>query len=617
MTPLLLSVLALVGAPLLDRLFRGRSRIEPLVDGMIQVVVAGLVLVHVLPFSVATAGWPAVVALALGFLAGLAAHRLPGGDRSAGTLAVVALLVHAAVDGVALASPDGHDHAAPLLAWAVVLHTLPVGLATWRLGAPRMGAAVAFSLLVATAVSTAVGFYAAETMLDGVSPALAGLTQCAVAGMLLHMLGHLGEGSSSRQSGWGALIGVGVVGVVGYLHPVPRVAVGELGAGRALLTLLLEASPALLVGYAAAGGLHAFAPASLERWMTGRTALGSAVRGAAVGLPVPVCSCGALPVYRGLLERGAPAAAALSFLVAGPEVGVATLLVSVPLLGLELTGIRLVAALIVALAAGAVVGARVPTSVAVPGDAEAPKDFAARLREGARFGFIETVDHTAVWVLAGLLVAGLAEPLLAPDALRALPEPVAVVVAALIGIPLYVCAAGATPLAAVLLHKGLSAGAVIAFLLTGPATNISTFGVLTEMHGRRLAGLFGVVVAGAAIAVGLSVDALFPVVTLPAFHEVSDHAHGWIEQGSAVAVLALFAATLVRRGPSGFVDPLVHTHAHDDCDDDGCGHDHGHGHHHHGHSHAPAVTLPSGTVLLGPVKGGGIGVKAQPGNRQA
>jgi len=81
-------------------------------------------------------------------------------------------------------------------------------------------------------------------------------------------------------------------------------------------------------------------------------------------------------------------------------------------------------------------------------------------------------------------------------------------------------------------------------------------------------------------------------------------------------VLALFAATLVRRGPAGFVDPLVHTHAHD-CDDDGCGHDHGHGHHHHGHSHAPAVTLPSGTVLLGPVKGGGFGVQAPPGKRQA
>ena len=45
---------------------------------------------------------------------------------------------------------------------------------------------------------------------------------------------------------------------------------------------------------------------------------------------------------------------------------------------------------------------------------------------------------------------------------------------ALFGMPAYVCASGATPLVAVLIYKGASPGAVLAFLLTGPATNITT-----------------------------------------------------------------------------------------------------------------------------------------------
>jgi uncharacterized membrane protein YraQ (UPF0718 family) len=585
MVPLLLSMAALVGAPVLASLLRGRAGLVAFADGLVQTVIAGLVLVHVLPFAVAHAGGAALAALAVGFFAGLAAHRLPGGDRSAGTLAGVALLVHAAVDGVALATTEAHeDHGASLLGWAVVLHTLPVGLATWRLAAPRIGGALTWALLIATAASTALGWIAAETMLVGTSPAIAGLTQCAVAGMLLHMLGHLGENATERPSGWGALVGIGVVALVGWVHPLPGVVSGELEAGRALITLLLEAAPALLLGYVAAGLLHAFAPASLPQRLRGGNDWLSAARGAALGLPVPVCSCGALPVYRGLIDRGAPPPAAMAFLVAGPEVGIATLFVSVPLLGAELTVVRLAAAVVVALVTGALVGRLVPAQppqVVVEGGVPLRE----RVREAVRYGFVETVDHTAVWVLFGLLVAALAEPLMAPDALAGVPGPVGVVIAALIGVPMYVCASGATPLAAVLLHKGLSPGAAIAFLLTGPATNVSTFGVLGRMHGEGVAARFGAAVALTAVALGVGIDAVGIGMALPALHDASAHDHGWIEVVSAAALALLFAAALVRRGPGGLVEPLIHPHAHehDDCCD--AGHSHA-GHSHAGHSHA-------------------------------
>ena len=81
------------------------------------------------------------------------------------------------------------------------------------------------------------------------------------------------------------------------------------------------------------------------------------LRGVAFGLPLPVCSCGVLPLYESLIRRGAPVAAAMAFFVATPELGLDAVLLSFPLLGESLTVARVVSAFIVALAVGVAVGA--------------------------------------------------------------------------------------------------------------------------------------------------------------------------------------------------------------------------------------------------------------------
>ena len=105
-------------------------------------------------------------------------------------------------------------------------------------------------------------------------------------------------------------------------------------------------------------------------------------------------------------------------------------------------------------------------------------------------GFGAVVDSTAPWIGLGLLVAAMIAPWIAPSALTGIPQPVQVLLSAGLGVPAYVSAAGATPLVAVLLAKGLSPGAALAFLLTGPATNVSTFGALAQAHGRATAVRF-------------------------------------------------------------------------------------------------------------------------------
>lgn len=612
--PLLVGTLSLAAAPVLSNLLSRRPSLEAFGAGVAQVVLAGLVVTQVVPLGLAEAGWVAVPALVLGLAFALGAHRLPGGVRASRAAGVAALLVHGVLDGMAFGM--GHDHAGQVVAWAVAAHSLPVGLVIWRVGrAQGRGAAVAF--LALSIAATLTGYAGASWLHGHLGGQALVLLQCLLAGAMLHLAADW-PSASPRSAGVGALVGVTIVVGTAMDHPIPRLSEGHLEAGRAFLSLLLEAAPAILVGYLAAGLLQAFAPARLASWMTGKSALGSAARGAAVGLPVPVCSCGALPVYRGLLTRGTPAPAAMSFLVAGPEIGIGTLLVSLPLLGAPFTALRIGAALVVAIAAGLLVGRSIATrSVARDAAPTAAVPFAQRLREAARFGLVETVDHTAAWVLLGLMVAALLEPLLTAGLLGELPGPLAVVAAAAIGVPMYVCASGVTPLVAVLLHKGLGVGAALAFLITGPATNITTFGVLRRLHGPKVAARFAVVVAGAAILLGLAVDTWLPGVALPELHVLSEHAHGPVEWIAAAALIALFAGTLLRQGPRGFVEPILHPH-HDHEHMPGEPHVHGpgcdeaHGGHTHDHAHDHAdcrAGAPARGSVLAPVSAGRIEVR--------
>lgn len=85
--------------------------------------------------------------------------------------------------------------------------------------------------------------------------------------------------------------------------------------------LLLVGAPFLLVGMFSAGLLHLFlARRHVERWL-GREGLLGVIVAAALGIPLPLCSCGVVPVAMALRSHGASRAATLSFLITTPESG--------------------------------------------------------------------------------------------------------------------------------------------------------------------------------------------------------------------------------------------------------------------------------------------------------
>lgn len=587
MTPTSLLVLATLGllvGPLCSSLGARSRGVEAMVDGFALSLIFGLAVAFVLPHAFGELGFAAIGIAAAGVALPLAFHRLGQGRSWSLGFIALAFAAHVVLDGAVLAL-RGDDSP---IGWVVVAHRLPVGFAlVVAARAEHQSRRVAWGLAAAMVAATVVGFFLGPSVEAWIPESSTAAMDALVVGVLLHVVlphghedhdaacghdhdhghhdhhhDHEAERATTRWwSAAGALAGLLAMGAGWVLGDIDSVEGTIPTFLRTLEVLALESAPALLIGYALAGVVPFLLTPTRTSALARGGSFAQSLRGVAFGLPLPVCSCGVLPLYASLIRRGAPPAAAMAFFVATPELGLDAVLLSVPLLGSSLTIARVVAAFAVALLVALIVG-RSPDTFTITGE-EAPdptagQSWAVRIHSGLRFGFVEVFDHTMPWIALGLIIAATAEPLLSHGAIDQVPAFLQVPVAVLVGVPVYVCASGATPVAALALHKGLSAGAAIAFLIAGPATNVTTFAVLAKLHGRRTAILFGVAVSVLAMIAGWAVDAIdisaAPVLEAHAYAE--DHA-SWIRWASLGGLIALSVASLFRQGTRGVLRQIL------------------------------------------------------------
>lgn len=290
---------------------------------------------------------------------------------------------------------------------------------------------------------------------------------------------------------------------------------------------LYEGGLWILFGFAVAGALHILIdPARLVRHLGSRS-LGACIRASLLGAPIPLCSCGVLPAAMALRRKGASREATMSFLITTPEVGVDSVAITAAYFGPVMAVIRPVVAMITGVVAG-MLSLRMPadtcehetfvhdahdhTGHALADGIAGDERVAQKIRRGARYAFIELFDDVGFWLLAAVLLTGVLGALLPADFFdRYFPSSIAAMaVMVLIGAPLYVCASASTPLAALFVAKGATAGAALVFLLVGPATNGATMLALRRLLGRGLIRLYLGTIIGVAVAAGLIVDLLLP-----------------------------------------------------------------------------------------------------------
>jgi len=157
-------------------------------------------------------------------------------------------------------------------------------------------------------------------------------------------------------------------------------------------------------------------------------------------------------------------------------------------------------------------------------------------------GYIEydLLGSIANALLVGIIAAGIIGVLI-PDGFfeRYLSSHFLSMVLMLIaGIPMYVCASASTPIAASLIMKGISPGAALVFLLTGPATNAVTISTVIKTLGKKSAAVYLAAIAFVSLALGHLLNAFtaqygFDNIILVHQHEMLP---GWLKTGGAIAL---------------------------------------------------------------------------------
>lgn len=584
---LLLSLFALFLGPAIYWLVEKKRQVMNLIDGFAFVALSGLILAHFLPLVLEEGDIWLVVLMLLGFLGPNALEKWL--DRSGEKVHRAVLLVgllgflfHAMTDGAALVPHHGSSSGTGLLIVAVIIHRFLEGLSLWWLVRPDFGPVSALIVVCAVAAASIGGFATGEALLSVSSPHAAQLFQAFVAGTILHVVifrlhvhhpqaedsccehhDHKPDRGSKAYEILGNLLGFALLLTAlqshfkdhsDHSHQHSAMS-GESFLGFAY-SLFSQSALALLLAFFLASLLYGFFELSPSGWFARGNRLIQALKGVLFGLPMPVCSCGVLPLYRTVVEKGLPPAAALALLIATPELGLDAIILSIPLLGMEMSIVRVGGAVIFALVVALVLAPYSSTrkSLAVVEESP-PLTFLEKLRKGFRFGLIELVDTTAPWILLGIGVAAVLAPLLSNYPLL-LPYHLEIVLFSAVGIIIYVCASGATPMVAVFLASGLSPGAALAFLLTGPATNISTFGVLAKLHGRNFALGFMVTAVIAAVALGYLVTWSLPDITRPSIASLEHHHSNLLHDLASIAVGLLFLFSLLRQGARGFVGEI-------------------------------------------------------------
>ena len=158
------------------------------------------------------------------------------------------------------------------------------------------------------------------------------------------------------------------------------------------------------------------------------------------------------------------------------------------------------------------------------------------------------LDDLGGSLLLGVLLSGLITALLPASLFEspALTGGGGIFLMLLVGIPVYVCAAASTPIAAALVLKGLSPGAALVFLLAGPATNLASLSVMTRCLGGRTVLVHVLVLAAVTLALGFGVDALYAALDLaPSARLGAEHGVGaeWVGWASAAVMILLASST--------------------------------------------------------------------------
>jgi len=179
-----------------------------------------------------------------------------------------------------------------------------------------------------------------------------------------------------------------------------------------------------------------------------------------------------------------------------------------------------------------------------------PDGARGRMMQVMHYAGAELLDDISKWLAFGIVLAGIMLSFIPPGWLAQWGGGLnAMLIMLVVGVPMYICAVASTPVAAGLLLAGVSPGAVLVFLLVGPATNIASFALLKQELGLKVMAVYLLGLSFFSLLMGLSLEWFLAAQQLSIDAKIG-HAHNMLPEaiswGSAIILLILAIRPLRR-----------------------------------------------------------------------
>ncbi|MFZ7104318.1 MAG: permease [Peptococcaceae bacterium] len=238
----------------------------------------------------------------------------------------------------------------------------------------------------------------------------------------------------------------------------------------------------------------------------------SNVLAALLGIVTPFCSCSSVPLFIGFVEAGIPLGVTFSFLITSPIVNEVALVMLLGMFGLKIAVIYVLAGIIIGVLGGIIIGKL--------GMEKHVEEYVYRLKMGqtlvdemswqdrmifARENVKEIINRVWLYIVLGIGLGAVIHGYAPEDLLIrwAGPDnPFAVLVAVLLGVPLYANAVGTMPIAEALIGKGVAEGTALAFMMSVTALSAPEMIILRKVIKPRLIAVFVTVTTIAILIVG-------------------------------------------------------------------------------------------------------------------
>ena len=278
--------------------------------------------------------------------------------------------------------------------------------------------------------------------------------------------------------------------------------------------MLLLIALILVISY-----IQSYFPPERSRKILGRfNGLGARIIAALLGTVTPFCSCSSIPLFIGFTSAGLPLGVTFSFLISSPMVDLGSLVLLMSVFGWKVAVVYVAVGLLIAVAGGTLIQAlhledQVQDYIRNGKAAELPPE-ELRLPDRLRYAWEQaagTAKKVFPYVLLGVGIGAVIHNWIPEEWVAAAlgsRNPFGVVIATLIGVPMYADIFGTIPIAEALLGKGALLGVVLSFMMGVTTLSLPSVIMLNKAVKAKLLGVFMAVCTGGIMLVGYFFNAV-------------------------------------------------------------------------------------------------------------